>query len=491
MLCLGLDVGTTGTKAAVIDGEGRILGRGYREYDLVFPGEGRVEQDALDWWKASVGAVRDAVASLPDPSEIGAVSLSTQGATLVPTDEKGVPLRSALTWMDVRASREAEELAEAVGSEDVYRKSGWQANAALDVAKILWLRRHEPSLFRKTAMFLSTLEFMNGRLTGRFAADPTNAAIRQLYDIHEGSYDPATLSFLGISPDRLPEVLPVGSEVGRLLPAAAEELGLAQGIRVLNGVHDQYASALGVGAVEEGDLLLATGTAWVVFGVTGKPLYTSSGLAPGVHPVPGLWGAIASLPSAGSVLKWYKKIIGDDFSVMDKEAPLRRESSAGLFFFPYLAGAGFPHGLPDHRGTLAGLDLRHDKFDIARALMEGVGFETSLALEEFRRAGVPIRRMTMTGGASRSRFWCETLGYITGCEVRVSREADTAAVGAALIAAVGAGVFRDFREAASVVETLPLEPSDPSLFAYYAEKERRYRTLLPEAIALGNPRAGM
>lgn len=491
MLCLGLDVGTTGAKAAVIDGEGRVLGRGYREYELIFPGEGRVEQDALDWWRASVGAVREALSSLPDPASVGALSLSTQGATLVPVDGKGDPLRLALTWMDVRAAREAEELAEAVGSEAVYRRSGWQANAALDAAKILWLKRHEPALFQKAAFFVSTLEFMNKRLTGRFAADPTNAAIRQLFDIGTGTYDPAILSFIGVSPDRLPEVLPVGSEVGALLPDAADALGLPRGIRVLNGAHDQYASALGVGAAEEGDLLLATGTAWVVFGVTGKPLYTSSGVAPGIHPVPGLWGAIASLPSSGSVLKWYKRIIGDDFAVMDREAPLRRESSRGLFFFPYLAGAGFPHGMPDRRGTLTGLDLRHDKFDVARALMEGVGFETSLALDEFRKAGVEIRRMTMTGGASRSRFWCETLGYITGCEIFLSREPDTAAVGAALIAAVGSGVFRDYREAASAVETVPLPLSDPSLFSYYAEKERRYRVLLPGALTMGAPPAGV
>ncbi len=487
MLYLGLDVGTTGAKAAVIDREGKVLSRGYREYELIFPGENRVEQNAEDWWRASKDAVAEALGKLPDPGEIGALSLSTQGATMLPVDRRGDPLRLALTWMDGRASREAKELSDSLGADAIYRKSGWRPGAELDAAKLLWLRRHEPRLFRDAAYFVSTLEFMNLRLTGRVAADPTNAAIRQIFDIGSGAYDPAILDAIGLGSDRLPEVLPVGAPLGTLLPEAAAAFGLSPHVRVYNGAHDQYCTSLGVGAVHEGDLLLATGTAWVVLGVTGKPLYTPSYLAPGIHPVPGLWGAIASLASAGSVLKWYKRVIGDDFAVMDREAGTRLDSSRGLFFFPYLAGAGFPHGMPELKGTLTGLDLRCDKYDVARALMEGVGFETALTLDEFRKAGVPIRRMTMTGGASRSRFWCELLGYITGCEILISREADAAAAGAALIAAVSDGCFRDYGEAAKRIETRPLALPDSALFAYYAEKGRKYRALLPRAQEMGRP----
>ena len=490
MLYLGLDVGTTGAKAAVVDREGKVLARGYREYELIFPGENRVEQNAEDWWSASKDAVRQALGKLARPEEITALSLSTQGATMLPVDRRGDPLRLALTWMDGRAAAEAEELTDALGYDVIYRKSGWRPEAELDAAKILWLRKHEPRLFRDAAYFVSTLEFMNYRLTGKCAADPTNAAIRQIFDIGTGGYDPAILGLIGLETGRLPEVLPVGAPLGTLLPGAAAEFGLSPHVRVYNGAHDQYCASLGVGAVREGDLLLATGTAWVVLGVTGRPLYTSSYLAPGIHPVKGLWGAIASLASAGSVLKWYKRVIGDDFSVMDREAETHLDSSRGLFFFPYLAGAGFPHGMPELKGTLTGLDLRHDKYDIARALMEGVGFETALTLEEFRKAGVEIRRMTMTGGASRSRFWCGLLRYITGCEILVSREADTASVGAALIAAVGDGCFRDYGEAAERIETVPFDDEDPALFAYYAEKGRRYRALLPCALQMGRPPAG-
>ena len=485
MLYLGLDVGTTGAKAAVIDRAGRVLSRGYREYELSFPGEGRVEQNAGDWFTASTAACREALALLPDPGEVAALSLSTQGASMLPVNGRGEPLCAALTWMDTRASTEAKELSDALGAEEIYHKSGWRPGPDLDAAKILWLRRNEPALFRDAASFVSTLEFMTKRLTGRFVSDPTNTAIRQLYDIRSGAYDPAILSFIGLSPERLPEVLPVGTPLGALSPAAAEAFGLSPGVRVYNGAHDQYCAALGVGAVNEGDLLLATGTAWVVLGVTGRPLFTPSHLAPGIHPVKGLWGAIASLASAGSVLKWYKRVVGDDFSVMDREAEARRDSSRELFFFPYLAGAGFPHGKPEMKGTLTGLDLRHDKYDIARALMEGVGFETALVLEEFRKAGVEIRRMTMSGGASRSRFWCELLGYITGCEILVSREPDAAAVGAAMIAAVGEGAFSDYADARKAAVTRPLALPDQTLFEYYAEKAARYRALLPAALGMG------
>ena len=484
MLYIGLDVGTTAAKAVVVDRTGQICGKGYREYELSFPGEGLVEQNAEDWWAASVAAVREATAALPDRSAIRGIGLSTQGATMLAADENGNPLAPCLTWMDRRAVDEAQALADAVGAETVYKKSGWRVSPSCDAAKILWIRRHEPELFAKTARFLSTLEFMNQRLCGRAVIDPTNAAIRQMLDIQTGQWDPAILAVLGITPDRLPEVLPVGAPVGQLTEAAARELGLSRDVTVFNGAHDQYCAALGAGAVHEGDMLLATGTTWVVLGVTAQPLYTPTYIAPGIHPVAGLYGAMASLVSAGSSLKWFKRLVDGDFADFDRGAADRAQSAADLLCYPYLCGAGFPHGHPDVRGSFIGLDLHHDKYDLARALMEGVAFETALTLEEFSARGMGVSRLMMTGGASKSRLWSELVGYITGCAIFRMQEPDTGCVGAAMIAAVGLRDFADYASAAAaLVHADPLPLPDDALRDFYKEKAARYRANLTRAHA--------
>lgn len=270
--------------------------------------------------------------------------------------------------------------------------------------------------------------------------------------------------------------------IGNLTSEAAKALGLSTNVQVFNGAHDQYCAALGSGAVHTGDMLLATGTTWVVLGVTDRPMFTSSYIAPGIHPVKNRYGAMASLVSAGSALKWYRKIAGEDFATIDDEAATRTRSAADLLFYPYLCGAGFPHGKPEIRGSLMGLDLHHDKYDIARVLMEGVAFETALTLEQFSAQGMGVHRLMMTGGASKSLLWSQLVGYITGCEIYRMKEPDTGCVGAAMIAAVGCTAFANYEEASTSMvhaELLPLPDTD--LPAFYKEKGARYRKHLEQA----------
>jgi len=479
MLIIGLDVGTTGTKAVVIDEEGRILGRGFREYKLSAEAGGVVTQNAEDWWEAAVSAIRTATNDLPDKSAIRGIGLSTQGASMLAVDDKGQPLCPVITWMDSRSSAQAKALAEKSGAETVYRKTGWRGSPGCDAAKIAWIKENQPELFSVAACFVSTLEFINFRLTGRYVIDPSNASIRQMYNINTNEWDGEILSALGITADKLPLVQPTGSLVGRLTPDAAAMLGLSSDVPVFNGAHDQYCASIGCGAVKAGDMLLATGTTWVILGVTDKLLFTDSHIACGIHPVKGKYGALASLVSAGSALNWYKALIDDSFSRIDENAAERAHSAKGLMFYPYLAGAGFPHNNPDMRGTLAGLSLHHDRYDIARALMEGVAFEAKQTLEEFFAQGLDIRRLIMTGGAAKSRLWSEIVGYVTGCEIFRAKEAEACSVGAAMIAAVGLNLFSGYEECASrMARPEPLSLPDPDMRAFYEEKYARYRERL-------------
>ena len=477
---IGLDVGTTGTKAVVCDESGCIHGKGYREYELMFGEHGEVEQRAQDWYEAANGAVREACAASGVPgSAIEAVSLSTQGGSMLAVDRNFAPLTNVMTWMDQRAAAEADELCAAIGTEELYRASGWKPGAAYDCAKILWLRRHRPEIFARTASFVTTLEYMNMRLTGRNVSDPSNAAIRILYHIREGRYDQRILSFLGISVSQLPQILPAGCEIGCLTEAAARDLGLHTGVRVYNGAHDQYCASLGAGAVSVGDMLVATGTAWVVLGVTDRLITSDTYVSPGIHPVKGLCGAMASLVSAGSVLKWYKNLIGEDYASLDEGAALRRDHAADLFFAPYLGGAGFPHADPNTPSRLIGLKLAHDRYDIARALMEGVAFEVRTVLEEYRRLGCPVRRLYMTGRTAHSRLWRGLVRDVAGCEILVTDEPDTCCVGAAMLAVCGIGIYPSLSETAGRMSRISCRDiPDPENTAFYQQKYQRYQALI-------------
>lgn len=478
MYVIGLDVGTTGTKAVVIDEKGMIRGSGYKEYELHSAPGGIVTQSAEDWWDAVCFAVKKAVSAVSDPENVTAIGLSTQGASMVAVDKNCRPLYDVMTWMDNRAVSETEYLDRTVGADRIYKKCGWRLAPWGDASKILWIKNHEPEIFSQTAKFLSTVEFVNFRLTNRAVIDPTNAAIRQLFDIGKADWDDEILAAVGIGRDVLPEITPTGECIGTLTPDAAEALGLSESVKVCCGAHDQYCASLGCGAVNTGDMLLATGTTWVVLGITKAAMYTDSGIAPGIHPAGG-YGAMASIVSAGSALKWYKSIIDRDFKTIDIEAEKRVDSARELFALPYVAGAGFPHNRPEIHGAMFGLDICHDKYDIARAMMEGVAFEAKTVLDCFADQGMSIKTLMMTGGASRSRLWSEIVGYITGCDIYRMQEPETCCVGAGMLAAVGSGMFSDFGECKKcMVKSEKLDLPDASMYDYYREKEAKYKKLV-------------
>ena len=476
MYFIGLDVGTTGTKAVVTDEGGITLGSAYKDYPLHSDGV-RVTQNADDWWSAAVYAVRGATKDI-DKSRIAAISLSTQAASMLCTDKDGNAISEVITWMDSRASAEARELSDAIGAERIYKISGWLPNPVLDAAKILWLRNNEPHLFAAAHKFVTTLEFMNMKLCRRCVIDPTNAAMRQLYNITSGKWSEPVLSYIGITEDRLPEVLPIGADLGTLCPEAAAELSLPCGVHVYNGAHDQYCAAVGCGAVEAGDMLLATGTTWVILGITSSPLYTDNHISPGIHPTKGLYGALASIVSAGSALNWYRNICGGNFASLDAEASLCRDSAASLFVLPYVCGAGFPHMRPDLRGAMFGLDAGHKRGDIARALMEGVAFEAAGVLDGFAARGMKIDRLMMTGGAARSELWTGIVQSVTGCEIYRMREKETCCMGAAMTAAVSCGAFADYSDCKRVMVKADAAPgASKADIEFYLEKRARYEKL--------------
>ena len=467
---IGLDVGTTCTKALVVDENGQVLSQGSQGYGLISDGK-KIEQKAEDWVFASKTAICAAIKDLKD-CEIVAISLSTQGGSTVALDENGDFIGNSWTWMDGRSEEETACLEKKLGGDYIYKTTGWRADPALDAAKIMRMKTMEQ--YKSAKKYITTLEVVNRWLTGLDAIDPTNAAMRQIYNVEQNCWDKPLLDAVGLTEEELPPVLATGSFVGGLTEEAATQTGLKAGTPVFNGAHDQYCASIGAGAVHDGDMLLSAGTTWVLMGVSKKPLFTQSYIAPGKHPVEGLYGAIASLICSGASLQWFKNnFLPEDFDVMNKEVAQRKEKTRDLMFFPYLAGANYPIWNADAKGSFTGIGLEHDRFDFARALMEGVAFGVRRASEDFRKNGTEIKTITMMGGAAKSDVWIQMIADITGAKIVRLNQGEVCALGAAVIAACGAGFYKTYEDAARAMVHVEkvFEPQDT---AWYEEKFQNF-----------------
>ena len=478
---LGIDVGTTGTKAMLFCTDGQLCGHAYRPYAMHNPQVGYSEQNAEDWWQAVCQTVKEVCADPTVAENVAAISLSLQGGTVVPVDGNGEPLRRAIVWNDYRAQEQKEAYLREVGDADsMYQKTGWELDNGLPAMEIRWLRENEPEIFAKTAMFLTVPDYIAMKMTGVAAIDPSDAGINQLSDIRKGEYDDALLQFAGITRQQLPKILPSGTVVGNLTQEAAKALGLTTKTVLVTGAHDQYAVALGAGAYQTGDILIGSGTCWVVTALDDRPGF-ETGLSQSVAAVPGMWGLLQSLSSGGVCLEWLRRNLTDgpegqqlSYDTINQEVSSRRAAHDGLFFYPFSGKAGDANF---QKGSFVGMDLSHDKFHLARAIMEGVVFQTVWMMESFR-SKPSAEGLKLAGGASKSRVWCQMLADIANVPVRIPEVADLACVGAAILAGVGCGIYADAKEgygALSVQEQVILP--DPQAAEQYAKLYQQYKQM--------------
>ena len=472
---LGIDIGTTGCKALLINESGQLSGKGYMGYRLHTLPDGFVEQDPADWYAAACSAVHAATANV-DKQEIIALSLSTQGASSCIVDPDGHPLGRAITWMDTRATQQLHKIQALINAEDVYKKTGWPLSPTLDLAKIRWLKDHYPSRLKQGNRFISTLEYMNFQLTGEWAIDPTNGAMRQLMNINTCQWDQDLLNVAGISEEQLTPIKKSGDFIGFLTRSAASDLELTTKTKVYNGGHDQYCGVLGANIRDPGDLMLSTGTAWVILAITEKPVFSKSYIAPGPHLIEGLYGALASLPTAGTTLDWMRgKIGGIDYAQIDRETKDRRIKNKDSFLYPYMTGTGFPLWQTKARSTVTGLDLDSDKIDLALLCMEGAVFQWRKAIDEYIRCGIPIKRIKVIGGACNSPVWLSLLAALSPCDIQAMPIKDTPAVGAAMLAGSQSGLWSDQNNPITANSQLNESLSvDYNISAFYKEKYDKY-----------------
>jgi xylulokinase len=449
-LYLGIDVGTTGTKALVVDAEGAPHGHGRTTYRLDSPAPGHVVQDATTWRDGVVEAVRAACANV-ERDRIVALAVAAQGGTLVAVDQDHRPLTAARSWLDRRATGAAATFERVFGADDFHRRTGWPIAPNNTAAQLLDLASSEPEQFAAARCFCDTAAYVNGWLAGTPTIDTNVAGIGQLIDAASGTWDQDILDVIGVSPARLPRIAAPGSAIGSLTEQAAAALGLRAGIRVGAGAQDQYAAALGAGAIAEGDVLISTGTAWVMLAAADGAYRDPAGrIGSGRHLVPGLWGHFGEVPNGGVSIEWARRLLnhgdhepvalGDLDAVLANVAP----GADGLSFFPFFDGTGPYDELEASHGSLLGLSLHHDHRHVLRAVAEGVAFAMRILLDRYGSAvGRPADAPVVVGGATRSRAWMQVLADVLATDLLVDREPDAACVGAAILAATAVGDLPD------------------------------------------------
>jgi xylulokinase len=481
---LGIDVSTTATKAILVDQTGSVVGIGTSEYPLSQPRPLWSEQDPALWWGGTVDAIGRALAAAGLPGEdVVAVGLTGQMHGLVVLDERDEVLRPAILWNDQRTGEACDEIRAAVGSDRLVELTGNDALTGFTAPKLVWVRDHEPEVWRRIAHVLLPKDFVRLRLTGVHAMDKADGSGTILFDLAARDWSPEVTAALGIDPVWLPPTFEGPEVTGMLTPSAAATTGLRAGTPVVAGGGDQAANGVGVGAVVSGRVALSLGTSGVVFATTDQALYEPAGRVHAFcHAVPGRWHMMSVMLSAAGSLRWFRDALapGESFADLTATAGDIPAGSGGLLFLPYLSGERSPHPDPLARGAFVGLTLGHDRRHLTRAVLEGVAFGLRDGLDLMVAAGMPApSQIRASGGGTASPLWRQILADVLNAEIATVSTTEGAAYGAAILAAVGAGWFERVETAADALTTATPAAGPGPEASRYAELHARYRELYP------------
>jgi len=471
-LVLGIDVSTTATKAVLVDESGAVVAIGSVEYGVAAPQPLWAEQDPAQWWDATIGAIRGALAAASvDPAAVAAVGLTGQMHGLVLLDAADRVLRPAILWNDQRTAEACDEIRAAVGPARLVEITGNDAVTGLTAPKLVWVRDHEPNVWADAAHVLLPKDYVRLQLTGEHALDKADGAGTLLFDLATRDWSPEILEALRIPREWLPPTFEGPTVTGTLTAAAAAATGLRAGTPVVAGGGDQSANAIGVGVVAPGTVALSLGTSGVVFAATTAPLHDPAGRVHAFcHAVPGRWHLMSVMLSAAGSLRWFRDALapGEPFDALVATAEEVAPGSDGLFFVPYLSGERSPHPDPLARGAFVGLTLAHDRRHLLRAVLEGVAFGLRDGLDLMIDAGMPApSQVRASGGGIASPLWRQILADVLGAEIATTATTEGAAYGAALLATPAAGWFATLEAATStLVRTTPVAAPGPNATAY-------------------------
>lgn len=497
-IVIGLDVGTSGTKAVAVNPAGTVLASALVEYPLHSPHPGWAEQDPADWKRAALEALRQLTAAPEvDAAAIAGVGLTGQMHGSVFLDAADEVLRPALLWCDQRTDRECAEITEQVGEAALIEMVSNPALTGFTAPKILWLRNHEPETYAKVRKVLLPKDYIRLCLTGEYAADVADASGTLLFDVTHRRWHTGLLETLGIDPAWMPSAFEGNAVTGTITQAAAEATGLPAGIPVVAGGGDQAAGGVGCGVVKPGVISATLGTSGVVFAFAEAVRTDPEGrVHTFCHSVPGAWHVMGVVLSAGGSLRWYRDAVcdaeksvaaatgRDPYEYITAAAETAPPGSEGLIFLPYLTGERTPHKDPYARGAFIGFNLRHTKAHMARAVLEGVSFAMRDSLEILRGMGVPIEEVRASGGGARSPFWRQMQADVYQCPIVTTNVDEGPAYGAALLAMTATGAYASVPEACDatikpVAEVTPNRAHASVYDDWFGEYQQAYAALKP------------
>ncbi|MCC6698931.1 MAG: xylulokinase [Candidatus Hydrogenedentes bacterium] len=497
-IVIGVDVGTSGTKAVAMDPQGKLLASALVEYPLLTPKPGWAEQDPAEWKRAAFEALAT-LAHAPgvNPKEVKGIGLTGQMHGSVFLDADNQVLRNALLWCDQRTAPQCEAITSKVGETRLIEMVCNPALTGFTAPKILWLRDNEPEVYEKVRRVLLPKDYIRFELTGEFATDVADASGTLLFDVKNRTWHKELLSILDIPLDFLPRSYEGTDVTGKLSAEAAKRTGLPAGIPVIAGGGDQAAGGVGNGIVRPGVISSTVGTSGVVFAFAEKISLDPQGrVHTFCHSVPGKWHVMGVVLSAGGSLRWFRDALcqnekavaaetgRDPYEYITEAADTIPAGAEGLTFLPYLTGERTPHKDPYAKGAFVGLSLRHTRAHMARAVLEGVAFSMRDSLEIMREMGVPITQVRASGGGARSTVWRQIQADVNKTPLVTTNIDEGPAYGAALLATVETGLYKSVEEACdTIIRVVDTSTPNAALAARYdhdfALYQDTYKALAP------------
>ncbi|MCK4821640.1 hypothetical protein KA005_38095 [bacterium] len=467
MSILGLDVGTGGSKAVVVNEKGEVMAKAYRDYNLITPCPGWLELDARLLWDSVQSIIRE-VARNVKGDQISVLSLSTMGDSFVPVNKTGEPIGNFILASDGRSTAETEFLINEIGLERIFQITGMPPHPINTLTKVIWLKQHDPDTFSKAAKFLCAEEYVISRLGLTPTTSYSNACRTMAFSIEKLDWSQEMMDSAGINKGYFPEAIPSGNIIGEIPPLIASPIGLGIGVKVVSGGIDQACGSLGSNAISEGYIEDSMGTLEALSLTIDKTLFDgmlyrdllNGHYSINCHVITGKYLIMALILSAGSILRWFrdtflkeevqsaeKKRVSVYDLVLSKSTP----DPTHLLLLPYFAGSGTPTMNPLANGIIMGLDLGVKKEDLIKAIFQGIAHEVALNLDYLEKIGVLIKEIRCVGGGSRSEFCLQLRADLLGKAVIKMRDSEAAVLGAAILAGVGIGVWGSVEEAAKYI----------------------------------------
>lgn len=487
-LLIGVDFGTSHIKAIAFTPEGQIVAHASAPTPTVYPQPGWAYSDPDAVWSQTVTALRAVTAQLDDPRRVTAIAVASVGEAGTPIDAAGRPTYPMIAWFDTRTKEQAEQLRRRLGADEIFRRSGVSLQPIFTLCKILWLQQHEPEALARTVRWLNAADYLTFRLCGVAASEFSLASRTLMLDIDRLCWNVELAEAIGLDPALLPPLLPSGTRLGSVLPDVAAQTGLPTHAIVTTGGHDHVCGAMALGVTRPGAVLDSLGTAEALFLATDRvlkdPEVGQRGYAQGVH-VSGGYYILGGLYTSGACIEWFRETIGAglDYGALAEEGEAVSPGSLGVYFLPHLRTANPGYDDPRSRATFVGLTFDARRGALYRALLEGLAYEARYSLDTLLPylPDTRIERIVATGGGTRNHLLMRIKASVYNYPLRVVSIDEATALGAAMLAGLGAGVYSDVDAAVqSVRYTVSLVEPEPTAAAFYTRAyEQVYRKLYP------------